>query len=85
MQDRITRLCRKLLNSKDSTEVHPAGEELRSAIAEKVRNIRAEAQDVALKLLHERRDTYRQNNRVTMEADHVHRQEDEPVNEASLA
>lgn len=85
MQDRISRLCNKLLNTEDPTDVHPTAEQLRLAIAEKVRSIRSEVQDVALKLLHEGQETYPQDLRVTMEADHVHRRQDERSNEASLA
>lgn len=84
MQDRITKLCRKLLRAEDPTEVHPTAEQLRSAIAEQVERIRAEAKDVALKLLHEQ-GAHHHAERVTMEADHVHRRQDEPSNEASLA
>lgn len=86
MQDRITRLCRKLLSVKESTDVHPTAEELRAAIAERVERLRAEAQDVALKLLQDRSETHHlDDDRVTMEADHVHRQQDERSSEASLA
>lgn len=85
MQDRISRLCNRLLNAEDPTDVHPTAEQLRLAIAEKVRSIRSEVQDIALKLLHEGNDTYSQDLRVTMEADHVHRRQDERSNEASLA
>lgn len=51
MPDRITNLCRKLLSTEESAEVHPVAEELRSAITERVGQIRADAQDIALKLL----------------------------------
>lgn len=84
MQDRITKLCRKLLRADEATEVHPTAEQLRSAIAEQVERIRAEAKDVALKLLHDR-GAHLSIERVTMEADHVHRRQDERSNEASLA
>lgn len=85
MQDRITKLCSKLLNTEEPTDVQPTAEQLRSAIAEKVQSIRAEAQDVALKLLHEHRESPPEVEPVTMEADHVHRRKDEPSIEASLA
>ncbi len=85
MQDRITKLCSKLLNTEEPTDVHPTAEQLRSAIAEKVWSIRAEVQDVALKLLHEGKGPHSQEERVIMEADHVHRRQDERSNEASLA
>ena len=85
MQDRITNLCRKLLKAEEPAEVHPAAEELRSAIAEKVDQIRADAQDVALKLLHEPERTHPQNPRVTMEADHVHRPQDEHPSKTKVA
>lgn len=85
MQDRITNLCKKLLNAEQPADVHPTAEQLRFAIAEKVRSIRAEAQDVALKLLYEHRETLPENEPVTMEADHVHRRENEPSDQTSLA
>ena len=85
MQDRITNLCRKLLRAKEPGEVHPVAEELRSAIAERVSQIRANAQDVALKLLHEPEKAQPRNQRATMEADHVHRPQDEYSTEASVA
>jgi len=85
MQDHITKLCRKLLRAEEPTEVHPTAEQLRSAIAEKVERIRAEAQDVALKLLREQRAARPRTDRVTMEADHVHRPQNERSNETSLA
>ena len=72
MQDRISNLCRRLLRAKEPAEVHPIAEELRSAIAERVSQIRADAQDVALKLLQESERARPHNLCVTMEADHVH-------------
>ena len=85
MQDRITNLCKKLLNAQQPTDVAPTAEQLRLAIAEKVRSIRAEAQDVALKLLYEHRETLPQDQPVTFEADHVHRRQHEPSDQISLA
>lgn len=76
MPDRITNLCKKLLRAEEPAEVHPTAEELRSAIAEKVDQIRADAQDTALKLLHEPERAHCQNQSVIMEADHVHRPQD---------
>ena len=84
MQDRITNLCRRLLRAEEPTEVHPTAEQLRSAIADQVERIRAEAKDVALKLLREK-GAHPLAERVTMEADHVHRRQDERSSEASLA
>lgn len=85
MQDRITNLCRKLLRAKEPSEVHPVAEELRSAIAQRVSQIRADAQDIALKLLQERKRSHPHNQSVTMEADHVHRPQDERPTAASVA
>ena len=85
MQDHITKLCRKLLQAEEPTELHPTAEQLRWAIAEKVARIRAEAIDVALKLLHDEKGVHTHAARVTMEADHVHRRHDERSNETSLA
>ena len=85
MQDRITNLCKKLLKAEDSTDVHPTAEQLRSAISEKVKKIRAEAHDVALRLLRENRDTKSPDDPVTMEDYHDHRQREERFSETSLA
>ena len=85
MQDRISNLCRKLLRAKEPDEVVPAAQELRSAIAERVSQIRADAQDVALKLLRDPEKAHPRNHRVTMEADHVHRPQDERPTEATVA
>jgi hypothetical protein len=85
MYDRITNLCRKLLRAEEPAEVHPVAEELRSAIAEKVDQLRADAQDIALKLLHEPEKAHPQTQSVTMEADHVHRPQNERPTKASVA
>jgi hypothetical protein len=85
MQDRITNLCRKLLKAEEPADVHPTAEELRSAISEKVGQIRADAQDVALKLLHEPERAHPESPRVTMEADHDQRPQNKRPTETSVA
>lgn len=85
MQDRITKLCRDLLRADDPATLHPTAQELRFAIAERVEGLRADAQDVALKLLHESEPRRTNSYRVTMEADHVHRPENIPTRESNLA
>jgi len=73
MQDRITDLCTTLLKTENPSDVYPTAFELRSAISEKIESIRADAR--LLEFLTASVALQARPESVTMEADHVHRQE----------